>query len=83
MTDADFAHARAGPTPDSDADDDVLLRAGDALVADQCITETTWTVLARRLSVTQLVDLVFLTGQYVMVSVFLNSAGVQLEADYR
>lgn len=83
MTQADFDKAKAGPTPGSDADDDVLLRAVDELVGDHFIGNTTWAALSRRFSVQQLLDLIFVTGQYVMVSMALNSAGVQLEADYR
>ncbi|OYU15580.1 MAG: carboxymuconolactone decarboxylase [Alphaproteobacteria bacterium PA4] len=83
MTAADIDLARAGPVAGSDAPDDVLLRAVDELVADQFITPPTWGLLAARYTPVQLIDLVFTVGQYVMVSMALNSFGVQLEADYR
>ncbi len=82
MTAADIDLARQGPRPGSDADDDVLLRAVDELVTDQFITDPTWAALARRFDQTQLIDIVFAAGQYLMVSMALNSFGVQLEPGY-
>ncbi|MBC7504455.1 MAG: carboxymuconolactone decarboxylase family protein [Sandarakinorhabdus sp.] len=83
MSDAEFALAQAGPVAGSDGDDDVLLRAVDELVGDHFISDATWALLARRFNQTQLIDLVFTVGQYSMVSMALNSFGVQLEDDYR
>ncbi len=83
MTAADIDLARQGPTPGSDAPDDVLLRAVDQLVSAHFIDTATWELLASHMSQTQLIDLVFTVGQYVMVSMALNSFGVQVEADYR
>src|ERR1700693_2717884 len=59
--------------------DALLLRAADELHADQFIKDTTWKGLADRYNELQLMDTVFTVGQYTMVSMFLNSAGVQLE----
>ena len=39
--------------------------------------DETWTALAERWSVEQLMDLVFTVGQYVLVSMALNTFGVQ------
>jgi alkylhydroperoxidase family enzyme len=83
MSEADFAKCKAGPTPGSTEDDDVLLRAVDELIDDHFISEATWTRLATRFNQQQLIDLVFAVGQYTMVSMALNSFGVQLEDDYR
>nr|WP_310522179.1 carboxymuconolactone decarboxylase family protein [Polymorphobacter sp.] len=83
MTAADVALARAGPVVGSDAPDDVLLRAVDELVRDHFVSEATWGRLAERFDARQLMDLVFVVGQYVMVSMALNSFGVQVEAGYR
>jgi hypothetical protein len=82
MTAEDIALAKAGPTAGSAAAEDVLLRAVDELVTDQFISTATWTQLATRYSQTQLIDLVFTVGQYVTVSMALNSFGVQLEPEY-
>ncbi len=83
MTAADIELAKAGPVAGSQAPDDVLLRAVDELIADHFITDATWAALAARYSEVQLIDLVFTVGQYSMVSMALNSFGVQLEDGYR
>jgi 4-carboxymuconolactone decarboxylase len=83
MTAADVELARAGPVAGSEAPDDVLLRAVDELVGDHFVSEATWAKLAERFERMQLIDLVFAVGQYVMVSMALNSFGVQVEAGYR
>ncbi len=56
-----------------------LLRATDELHDDAFISDTTWTELASSLSTQQLMDLVFTVGQYNLVSMALNSFGVQPE----
>jgi alkylhydroperoxidase family enzyme len=83
LTAADFDKCKAGPAAGSDADDDVLLRAVDELMDDHFIRDATWALLAKRFSQQQLIDLVFAVGQYNMVSMALNSFGVQLEDDYK
>jgi 4-carboxymuconolactone decarboxylase len=82
MDAADVDLARAGPAAGSDAADDVLLRAVDELVGDHFIGDATWAQLSTRYDNTQLIDLVFTVGQYTMVSMALNSFGVQLEPGY-
>ena len=83
MTAADLELARVGPVAGSDAPDDVLLRAVDELVGDHFVADATWARLAERFDRTQLIDLVFVVGQYVMVSMALNSFGVEVEEGYR
>ena len=83
MTEADIELARRGPVAGSDAADDVLLRAVDELVGDHFISNATWAQLATRYDQTQLIDLVFAVGQYTMVSMALNSFGVQVEDGFR
>ena len=58
-------------------DDRTLLVAVDELHDDQCITGQTWAALAQRWSDQQLLDLVFTVGQYTLVSMALNSLGVE------
>lgn len=58
-----------------------LLRATDELHADAFISDATWAALAKHLDVHQLMDLVFTVGQYNLVSMALNSFGVQPEPD--
>ena len=56
-----------------------LVRATDQLVDDRFINDATWSALAARWSEQQLMDLVFTVGQYVLVSMALNTFGVQIE----
>jgi alkylhydroperoxidase family enzyme len=61
------------------ADDRALLRATDELHGDACISDATWAQLSQRWDTPQLLDLVFTVGQYNLVSMALNSLGVQLD----
>ena len=61
------------------AADRALLRATDELHGDAFISDATWSELATLLSTQQLMDLVFTIGQYNLVSMALNSFGVQPE----
>ena len=56
-----------------------LLAAVDELRADSMIADATWSALAARYDVRQLLDLVFTVGQYTLVSMALNTLGVQLD----
>jgi 4-carboxymuconolactone decarboxylase len=58
-------------------DDRTLLAAVDELHDDQCVTQPTWDALSARWDEQQLLDLVFAVGQYTMVSMALNTLGVQ------
>jgi alkylhydroperoxidase family enzyme len=59
--------------------DRALLRATDELHRDAFISDATWQALAAHLDTRQLMDLVFTVGQYNLVSMALNSFGVQPE----
>jgi len=61
------------------ADDRALLTAVDELHDDQCITDQTWAALGGRWSDQQRLDLIFTVGQYTLVSMAMNSCGVQLD----
>ncbi len=62
----------------SDADLE-LLAAADELVDDFCLTDATWAALTARWYTQQVLDLIFTVGQYTLVSMALNSLGVQLD----
>ena len=62
-----------------DTFDATLLRAVDELYIDSFITDATWQRLAVKYNKHQLIDLVFTVGQYNLVSMALNTLGVQLE----
>jgi 4-carboxymuconolactone decarboxylase len=56
-----------------------LLRAVDELYIDSFISDKTWNRLAERYNTHQLMDVIFTVGQYNLVSMALNTLGVQPE----
>jgi hypothetical protein len=56
-----------------------LLRAVDELHKDAFVSDQTWTALSERYNTKQLMDVVFAVGQYQLVSMALNTFGVQLD----
>ncbi len=80
LTDEEITRIAEGPdAPGWDAFDALLLRATDELHGDAFITDTTWKALTERLGTEQVMDLIFTVGQYNLVSMALNSLGVQLD----
>jgi alkylhydroperoxidase family enzyme len=80
LTDDEIARIAQGPDAAGwSAADRALLRATDELHADAFISDSTWAELAKSWSTQQLMDLVFTVGQYNLVSMALNSFGVQPE----
>ncbi len=59
-----------------------LLRAVDELHTGSFISNSTWQALAERYSAEQLFDFIFTVGEYKLVSMALNSLGVQLEEGF-
>lgn len=59
--------------------DAALIRATDELHEDACISDATWAELSEQYDQQQMMDVVFTVGQYNMVSMALNSFGVQLD----
>jgi len=56
-----------------------LLTATDELHADQMIGDATWTALRGDWTEEQVLDFLFTVGQYTLVSMVLNTLGVQVE----
>jgi alkylhydroperoxidase family enzyme len=80
LGEAEIRRIAEGPTAAGwNALDRLLLQAVDELHADAMIDDATWKALAERLSTQQLIDLLFAVGQYTLVSMALNTLGVQLE----
>lgn len=80
LTDDEINRLTRGPdAPGWTASDADLLRAADELHRDSRIGDATWAALAKRYSTQQLLDAVFTVGQYTLVSMALNSLGVQLD----
>ena len=56
-----------------------MLQAADELHKDAHVSNETWKGLASYFDTQQLMDIVFTVGQYNLVSMALNSFGVQLD----
>ncbi len=56
-----------------------LLAAVDELHSESFISDPTWQKLTAHFSTQQLLDLIFAVGQYNLVSMALNTLGVQLD----
>ena len=80
LTDDEILRISEGPDASGwDPFEAALIRAADELHDDQIVGEETWAALAERYSTQQLMDAVFTVGQYTLVSMTLNSFGVQLD----
>ena len=80
MTDDEIATAASGSqTPGLGDVDRLLLAAAEELHADAHISDDTWAGLSDHFDQRQMMDIVFTVGQYNLVSMALNSFGVQLD----
>ena len=80
LTDEEILRITEGPdAPGWSLFDALLVRTADELHDDQFVSDATWKALAERYSTQQLMDAVFAVGQYTLVSMALNSFGVQLD----
>ena len=80
LSDEEIARIKKGPDdPAWDPFDASLLRAADELHAEALISDATWAALGERYNPQQLMDVVFTVGQYNLVSMALNTFGVQLD----
>jgi 4-carboxymuconolactone decarboxylase len=78
LSDEEIERITRGPEAEGWSDlDRLLLRATDELLSDSFLSDATWNALAEHYDTRQLIDLVFTVGQYNMVSMALNSLGVQ------
>ena len=84
LTDAEIERVTEGPDASGwDAFDAALLRAADELHRDAFLSDETWQALGARYDTQQLLDVVFTVGQYHLVSMALNTLGVQLDEGLR
>ena len=80
IDDDEIERVKAGPDDPAWSDDDrTLLQAADDLHDRSMISDDTWRALAARYSNEQLLDVVATVGNYHLVAMFLNSAGVELD----
>jgi alkylhydroperoxidase family enzyme len=80
LTDEEIGRIKEGPDAEGWNDfDRTLLRAVDELHEHAFISDATWQALSERYDAQQLIDLIFTVGQYNLVSMALNTLGVQLD----
>jgi len=78
VTDEDLARIGAGPDVDGWSDAErAALRAADELIDRHTLADATWQALADCFTTPQVLDLVFLVGQYQLVSSALNACRVE------
>ncbi len=83
LSDDDVTRITKGPDAVGlDPFEATILRAVDELHANTFIGDATWKELIERYSTEQVLDLLFAAGQYKLVSMVLNSVGVQLESGF-
>ncbi len=83
LNDDDIKRIAEGPDAAGlDPFEATLLRAVDELHAETFISDSTWHALAARYNIQQVLDFLFTAGQYKLVSMVLNSLGVQLEEGF-
>lgn len=81
LSDAEIDRIKAGADAAGWSDAEAaLLQAVDDLHSDQFISDATWQRLGKHYDERQVIDLVFAVGQYTLVSMALNSFGVQIES---
>ena len=79
-TDDEIERVAAGPDAAGWSEADrAILRATDELLGDHFVSDATWNALCNCWSEHQILDLVFAVGQYSLVSMPLNTLGVQIE----
>lgn len=80
LTDQDIERIMKGPDADGLREKTrLLLKATDELHEDAHISDATWNGLTAYYDTKQMMDLVFAVGEYNLVSMALNSFGVQLD----
>jgi 4-carboxymuconolactone decarboxylase len=77
MTDAEIVQVRR-PLDGArwTAAESALLRAADELAIECDISDATWAALAEHYEPPALVEIMFIVGQYTMLSMFANAAGI-------
>jgi 4-carboxymuconolactone decarboxylase len=79
MTDTDIHRLVEGPGSGGDPVENALLRAADELHRDNVVSDATWRELTAVFDARQMLDILTTVGGYRMVSMALNTFGVQLE----
>lgn len=82
MTKDEVRRIATGPdAPEWSEQDRLLLKATDELHSDAFMSDATWQGLSKYYNTQQMMDIVFAIGQYNLVSMALNTLGVQLDKE--
>ena len=80
LTDDDVVRVTKGAEAEGWSDfERVLIQLADDLHDDACVSDATWAAVGETYDTQQMMDAVFTVGQYNMVSMALNSFGVELD----
>jgi len=80
ITDEELSRITTGPdAPGWSAFDATLLRAADELHTGRFIKDATWKSLAARYNEGQLLEVIFVVGNYTLLTMYHNSVGLALE----
>ena len=83
LSDDEIEQIKLGSNAGWNKHEALLITATDELKDDAFISDETWQGLKQTYSDEQMMDLVFTVGQYNLVSMALNSFGVQLDDDIK
>jgi len=82
LSEDEIRRIRTGPNASEWTDAErAILKATDELVDDAFVSDATWKALTEHFDTQQSIDLVFAVGQYNLVSMALNTLGVQVEEE--
>lgn len=79
LTEAEIGKIKQGAEAGWAPEEAALIRMADELVANHMVSDPTWAQLRAHFSEKNVMDAVYTAGQYVQVSMFLNTFGVQLD----
>lgn len=79
LSEEEIENIKTGANAGWSKHESLIIQAADELKNDSFISDPTWAGLTQTYSNEQMMDLVFTCGQYNMVSMALNSFGVQLD----
>ena len=83
LSNEEIARVPVGPSASGwSGSERTLLKAADELHERQRVSDEVWAKLAVEYTSKQLVELLFIVGQYTMLSMVVNSSGVELERGY-
>lgn len=82
-TDEEISRIPKGPAaPGWSEKDRALLKAADELHTDQFITDATWATLTKYFNTKQMLDLIFMVGNYHLNAMYTNSVGMPFQPGF-